>query len=87
MVQDSIMLHCENIATPYLLSSADGRVHVTVYPGRPAYLWVTHAEVSEGEFDAVLLELAMQVPAPCCVVMVPAMMQTHCSPQRKEQRR
>ena len=53
------MLHCENIATPYLLSSADGRVHVTVYPGRPAYLWVTHAEVSEGEFDAVLLELAM----------------------------
>ena len=51
MVQDSIMLHCENIATPYLLSSADGRVHVTVYPGRPAYLCVTHAEVSEGEFD------------------------------------
>jgi len=81
------MLHCENIATPYPLSSTDGRVHVTVYPGRPAYLCVTHAEVSEGEFDAILLELAMQIPAPCCVVMVPAMMQTHCSPQRKEQRR
>jgi hypothetical protein len=51
MVQDSIMLHGENIATPYLLSSADGRVHVTVYPGRPAYLCVTHAEVNEGEID------------------------------------
>ena len=51
MVQDSIMLHCENSATPYLLSSADGRVHVTVYPGRPAYLWVTHDEVSEGAID------------------------------------
>ena len=81
------MSHCENSATPYLLPSPDGRVHVTVYPGRPAYLYVTHDDVSEGEMDAVLLELAAQIPAPCCVVMIPAMMQTHCSPQRKEQRR
>jgi len=51
MVQDSIMLHCENIATPYPLSSADGRVHVAVYPGRPAYLCVTHDEVNEGAID------------------------------------
>ena len=81
------MSGCENCATPYLLSSADGRVHVTVYPGRPAYLCVTHAEVNEGEIDAVLLDLAAQIPEPCCVVMVPAMMQIHGNPQRKEPRR
>ena len=51
MVQDSIMLHCENIATPYPLSSADGRVHVTVYPGCPAYLCVTHDGESKGGID------------------------------------
>ena len=45
------MSRCENLATPYLLSSADGRVHITVYLGRPAYLCVTHAEVSEGAID------------------------------------
>ncbi len=45
------MSGCENCATPSLLSSADGRVHVAVYPGRPAYLCVTHAEVSEGAID------------------------------------
>ena len=41
----------ENFATPYPLSSFDGRVHITVYPGCPAYLCVTHDEVSEGEID------------------------------------
>jgi len=45
------MSHCENSATPYLLPSPDGRVHVAVYPGHPAYLCVTHAEVSEGAID------------------------------------
>jgi len=79
------MSHCENSATPYPLSSFDGRVHVTVYPGRPAYLYVTHDGVSEGEIDAVLLDLAAQIPAPSCVVMVPAIMQKHFSSQRKEQ--
>ena len=81
------MSRCENSATPYLLSSPDGRVHVAVYPGHPAYLCVTHCDVSEGEIDAVLLDLAAQIPEPCCVVMAPAMMQTHCCPQRKEPRR
>jgi len=41
----------ENFATPYPLSSSVGRVHITVYPGCPAYLCVTHDEVSEGEID------------------------------------
>ena len=81
------MSPCENFATPYPLSSFDGRVHITVYPGCPAYLCVTHDEVSEGEIDAVLLALATRIPAPCCVVMNPAILQKHCSPQRKEQRR
>jgi hypothetical protein len=81
------MSHCENSATPYLLPSPDGRVHVAVYPGHPAYLCVTLGDVSEGEIDAVLLDLAAQIPMPCYVVMVPAMMQTHCSLQRKEPRR
>ena len=81
------MSQCENSTTPYLLPSPDGRVHVAVCSGHPAYLCVTHWDVSEGEIDAVLLDLAAQIPMPCYVVMVPAMMQTHCSLQRKEPRR
>jgi hypothetical protein len=81
------MSHCENSAAPYPLSSFDSRVYVTVYPGRPAYLYVMQDGVSEGEIDAVLLDLAAQIPAPCCVVMVPAIIQKHFSPQRKHQRR
>jgi hypothetical protein len=75
---------CENSTAPYPLSSFDGRVHVTVYPGPPAYLYVTQDRVSEGEIDAVLLDLAAQIPAPCCVVMVPAILQKRISSQRKE---
>ena len=77
------MSPCENFATPYLLSSCDDRVHVAVYPGRPTYLYVTYDEVSEGEIDAVLLDLAAQIPAPCCVVMVPTILQMHCNPQER----
>jgi hypothetical protein len=47
----NVMSPYENFATPYPLSSSDGRVHITVYPGCPAYLCVTHDEVSEGEID------------------------------------
>lgn len=58
-------------ATPYTLCTADERVTVTVYPGPPAYVYVTHDGVSEGEVDALLLELAWSIPSPCCVVMLP----------------
>jgi hypothetical protein len=79
------MSHHASSISPYPLASFDSRVHVTVHPGRPAYLYVTYDGVSEGEIDAVLLDLAAQIPAPSCVVMIPALMQQHLSAQRKEQ--
>lgn len=58
-------------ARAYTLHSSDERVHVTVYTGRPAYLYVTSDGLSEGEVDAALMEMARQLPAPCCVVLLP----------------
>ncbi len=51
---------------PYTLYTADGRVTVTVHPGLPAYAYVTHDGLTEGEVDATLLELSWHIPAPCC---------------------
>lgn len=80
------MVDGKNSTTPYPLPSSDGRVHVTVYPGRPAYLYVEYDSVDEGEIDAVLLDLAAQIPTPCCVVMVPAIMRKQLRAERKERR-
>ena len=55
----------------YTLHSSDERVHVTVYAGCPAYLYVTSDGLTEGEVDAALMDMAAQLPAPCCVIMHP----------------
>jgi len=54
------------------LRSTDVRIQVTVYPGRPAYVYATHEGMTEGEIDAALSALTQQIPAPCCVVVLPA---------------
>ena len=56
---------------PYTLSAADGRMRVTVYPGSPTYVYVTHDGLTEGDIDAALLELTWHIPAPCCVIVLP----------------
>ncbi len=66
----------------YTLRSADMRIQVMVYPESPAYVDVTQEGLTEGEVDAALGELATQIPAPCCVVVLPAYVAklkiTHC---------
>ena len=62
---------CLRNATPYTLTTKDNRAAVTVYPGPPAYVYVTHDGLTEGEVDAVLLELSWCIPSPCCVVILP----------------
>ena len=56
---------------PYTLSAADGRMQVTVLPGPPAYVYVTHDGLTEGDVDAALMELTWHIPAPCCVIVLP----------------
>ena len=68
----SMMFPSQQQTMAYTLRSADLRLQVTVYPDRPAYVYVTHEGLTEGEVDAALLELATQIPAPCCVVVLPA---------------
>ena len=46
-------------------------MRVTVYPGSPTYVYVTHDGLTEGDVDAALLELTWHIPAPCCVVVLP----------------
>lgn len=58
-------------ATPYTLTTKDNRAAVTVYPGPPAYVYVTQDGLTEGEVDAILLELSWCIPSPCCVVILP----------------
>ena len=58
-------------ATPYTLTTKDERAMVTVYPGPPAYVYVTQNGLTEGEVDAVLLELSCCIPSPCCIVILP----------------
>jgi len=56
---------------PYVLHSSDSRIIVTVYPGCPAYIYVTHDNLTDGEVDAALLAMTEQIPAPCCLVVLP----------------
>ena len=65
------MFHDEQQAVNYTLHSGDGRVQVTVHPGCPAYVYVTHDGLTEGEIDAALLGLVAQIPAPCWVITLP----------------
>jgi hypothetical protein len=58
-------------STPYRLCSSDSRVIATVYPGCPAYIYVTHDNLTDGEVDAALLTMTEQIPAPCCLVILP----------------
>jgi hypothetical protein len=58
-------------ALPYTLTTKDERLAVTVYPGPPAYVYVTQDGLTEGEVDAGLLELSWSIPSPCCVVLLP----------------
>ena len=78
------MSHRENSATPYPPSPFDGRMHGTGYPSRPVYLYVTHDGVNEGEFEAVLLDLAARIPTPSYVVMASAIIQKNLRSQRDE---
>jgi len=55
----------------YNLSTTDGHMRVTVQPGPPAYVYVTHEGLTEGEVDAGLSELSWHIPAPCCVIVLP----------------
>lgn len=57
----------------YSLRSLDGRVVATVRPGRPTYVYVTHDNISEGEIDAALMDMAVHIPAPSCVIVVPCL--------------
>lgn len=57
--------------TPYILHSSDSRVIVTVYPGCPASLYVTHDNLTEEEVDAALLVMIDHIPSPCCVFVLP----------------
>lgn len=54
-----------------MLCSPDTRIRVTVYPGCPAYIYVTHDNLTEGEVEAALLAMTEQIPAPCCLVILP----------------
>ena len=56
---------------PYTFSAAAGRMRVTVFPGPPAYIYVTHDGLTEGDIDVALLELTWHIPAPCCVIVLP----------------
>ena len=56
---------------PYTFSAAHGRMKVTVFPGPPAYAYVTHEGLAEGDIDAALAELSWHIPAPCCVIVLP----------------
>ena len=40
-------------------------------PGPPAYVYVTHEGLAEGDIDAALAELSWHIPAPCCVIVLP----------------
>ena len=40
-------------------------------PGPPAYVYVTHEGLTEGDIDVALLELTWHIPAPCCVIVLP----------------
>ena len=65
------MSYDEQQAMSYTLHSGDGRVHATVHRGSPAYVYIIHDGLTEGEIDAALLELAAQMPAPCWVIVLP----------------
>ena len=56
---------------PYTFSAAEGRMQVTVFPGPPAYVYVTHAGLTDGDVDVALLELTWHIPAPGCVIVLP----------------
>lgn len=56
---------------PYTLSAAQGRMRVTVVPGPPAYIYVTHEGLTEDDIDVALSELAWDIPSPCCVIVLP----------------
>jgi len=58
-------------AQSYTLSAADGRMKVTVLPGPPAYVYVTHDGLTEGDIDVALLDLTWHIPAPCYVIVMP----------------
>jgi hypothetical protein len=52
-------------------TTKDHRAVVKVYPGPPAYVYVTHDGLGEGEIDAMLAELAGRIPSPCCIIVLP----------------
>ena len=56
---------------PHTFSAADGRMRVTVLPGPPTYVYITHDGLTEGDIDVALLELTWHIPAPCCVIVLP----------------
>ena len=57
--------------TPYTLMTKDTRAAVTVYPGPPAYVYVTQNGLTDEEVEAILLELSWSIPSPCCVLVLP----------------
>ena len=67
----NVPAQCGWTAMPYILTAKDERAMVTMYPGLPTYVYVTQNGLTEGEVDAVLLELSWGIPSPCCVVLLP----------------
>ena len=52
-------------AASYTLHSPDSRLTVTVYCGQPAYIYVIHDGLTEGEIDAILIATAMITSCRC----------------------
>jgi len=56
---------------PRILYAADQRVSVTSHPGLPARVDVVHDSLTEAEVEAVLMDMAAELPSPCVLFMLP----------------
>jgi hypothetical protein len=56
------------LRTPY---AAEHRVSVTIHPGLRARVEVVHERLTEGEVEAVLMDLAAEIPSPYILIVLP----------------
>ncbi len=54
-----------------ILYSADRRVSVTIHAGLPAQVDVVHDGLTEAEVEAVLMDMAAEIPSPCMLITLP----------------
>lgn len=59
------------LCLPRTLSAADRRVSVTIHPGLPARVEVMHDGLTEAEVEAVLMDMAVEIPSPCVLIILP----------------